>query len=200
MSRQAAHWLGFVVILLTLPFLLAIGQYRFTYDNPSIGDPNAPYRLEYFSIPGCSACREFESIDLEALVPLIDAGRLYLVYRDLPSFADDTFQDRQTFCLQEHGGYLHVRRKLRSQPDFNISTLPRLSRLGEARYRECLTSSAIPSIWSHNHQDFERRGFVATPSFTLVASGASPVTRTHWTGRPRMLALIRKLNPSEGET
>lgn len=199
MTKRASTLVLLAVILAAVPLLLAAEIYRFTYDNPSIGAADAPFTLEYFSMPGCSSCLEFEKTDIEMLQPLIQSGELRMIYRDLPVIDDRDGGSRKLFCLQEHGDYRTHRRAAKLDSAFEWSTLPPLSGRAKARHQECLESQAPITVQSHNQADFTRRGFAATPAFTLVFAENQKAAKAHWTGRPSALAFMQAMETLQAQ-
>ena len=193
MTRRTTSLLMIVALLCVVPLLLANANYRFTFDNPSVGEMRAPFTLEYFSMTECPSCREFEKADIASLEPLIESGQLRIIYRDLPSFSHHEMGLR-LFCLQEYDDYLGYRRAAKVDPDFTWHTLPVLHGRAMARHQQCLTTEAAPAIHRHNRIAFDRRGFEATPAFTLVFAADRKAIRTHWTGRPSVPAFFQTMN------
>lgn len=193
MTHRQTTLLMVAALLCALPFLLASGDYRFTFDNPSVGHRRAPFILEYFSVSDCSSCRDFEDSDIAWLEPLIDAGQLRIIYRDLPSFLGSE-TERRLFCLQEYSDYLQYRRAAKTNPTFDWHALPTLNGRAMARYEQCLTTSAASEVHRHNRAEFDRRGFEATPAFTLVFAANRHSSSTHWTGRPTTPSFHHKMD------
>ena len=190
MITRRLHVSLLLALLCAVPLLLA---YRFTFDNPSIGKRNAPFTLEYFSTSECPTCLQFESVDLKHLNSMVVAGNLRLIFRDLPGSAEKQDHDRRLFCLQEHEDYVALRRTVKVEHSFDWTSLPPLAGRARSRYEECLSTPASDAILSHNKRDFEDRGFVATPSFTLVMTSGRETSLTSWSGRPSVPALLEAL-------
>lgn len=184
MTRPAPRIAIIVFVVLVVPLLLAVNGYRFTFDNPSVGDVHAPYTLEYFSMASCDGCRDFETVDLLQLEPLISGGELRLIFRDLPAPAPFEELSRNIFCLQTFDDFAELRRSAKSDRDFKWDNLPVLHGRARAQHEQCVTDTAAGAIHRHNQTDFQRRGFPGTPAFTLVYVAAGKTASTHWAGRP----------------
>lgn len=184
MTRPVPRIAIIVFVLLVLPLLMAVNGYRFTFDNPSVGDARAPYTLEYFSMATCEGCRTFETVDLMQLEPLISGGELRLIFRDLAAPPPFEELSRNIFCLQTFDDFAELRRSAKANRDFNWDDLPVLHGRARAEHEQCVTDTAAVSIHRHNQSDFERRGFPGTPAFTLVYAAAGKSASTHWAGRP----------------
>lgn len=157
------------------PALLAHAtpEYRFTFTNPSIGAVDAPWVLEYFSAPDCGPCLRFEKDHLPALLPEVAAGRLRVIFRDLPPDLADGDLARKLFCLQElpHSSDVLAQRRLKLKTRADDVSLPApLPGRSAARWEACLTGGEADQVAFHNLETFSSRGFHATPSFVLVAS------------------------------
>ena len=72
-----------VLILLVAPLLAAVDSYRFTYTNPSIGNSNAPFILEYYSLVDCEPCAHFETLLLQPILEIVASGELRIIFRDI---------------------------------------------------------------------------------------------------------------------
>jgi hypothetical protein len=180
------HRLALFLLLLVLPLLVAANDYSFTYTNPSIGDPRAPFVLEYFSLVDCQPCRQFETQKIADLLELVERGRLLIIFRDLPPSQQYLSQGNALFCLQEYPDYFDRRRAAKLYGVDQVLTLPPLSGKSKARYQSCLSDRPSIPVLSHNQESFDGHGLVGTPSFvfisnqpnnTIVRSWSGPITR-----------------------
>lgn len=193
MTRSLPRTAIIVFVVLVVPLLLAVNGYRFTFDNPSVGGARAPFTLEYFSTTTCEGCRLFETVDLPQLEPLISGGELRLVFRDLPTAPPFEELSRNIFCLQTFEDFAALRRSAKANRDFDWDDLPVLHGRARAQHEQCVTDTAAAAIHQHNQSDFERRGFGATPAFTLVYAATGKAASTQWVGRPDTTALLHAM-------
>lgn len=159
-----------LLVLICVPLLASANDYRFTFTNPSVGEPHAPYVLHYFSLVDCSPCRQFETQELERLMGLVNDGSLRIVFRDLIPDESTLNEGRWLFCLQEHPNYIQNRLEAKRSKDFSETSLPELTGKAKARYQSCLSSESAYPILSHNKEAFDSFRFVGTPSFALYAA------------------------------
>lgn len=171
------RWL-LLLLLIALP-LLADDGYRFTFDNPSVGAPDAPFVLEYFSVVDCSPCRSFEVNHLDQLLAQVDQGTVRIVFRDMPPAAAALHQAIQIFCLQEFPDFV-ARRIAGKRLGQAAPPLPDLRNKARARYSACLKDAQPAQIMTHNQEAFEHLGFLGTPSFTLSARHHDAVVTRHF--------------------
>lgn len=144
-------------------------NYHFTFTNPTIGVPESPYVLEYFTSISCSVCHSFELNELPELLDLVERGLLRIVFRDLPNDDLSSSLSLTQFCLQEYPDYLHSRSSMKVNNAF-VDSLPKLRGLASARHTDCMASDASSLISKHNYLTFVRFGFKGTPSFVLTES------------------------------
>lgn len=91
-----ALFVGLLVVPMILRNNAPVGEFtRVTprslqnVDGLSIGDPNAPVKIEVFEDFKCSACQGYnESIEPLVISELVDTGKVHYTYRNFP-FLDD---------------------------------------------------------------------------------------------------------------
>lgn len=174
-----------VSVGLALSWLAAVASaqspYRFTFSNPAMGSPHATAVLEYFSLVDCAPCRQFELVELPALLPLVEAGRLRIVFRDLPPADADVDAALHLFCLQETENFLTARLDAKRTGEYALTLKLRDRR--KARWDECREGVAATRIAAHNMEAFDRHAFVGTPAFTLSLNNQPAAGQRIWSGR-----------------
>jgi len=171
-----------LTLLLVVPLLTAASDYRFTYTNPSIGSRTAPFVLEYFSLVDCAPCLRFELETLQTIMPLVDDGRLRIVFRDIFPHDDVLGSGLELFCLQEYPDYLQRRQSAKKHQVFVANPEPALPRKARARYESCLETKAGVPILTYNQESFDRRQLHGTPSFSLLLSHRTGTVVRNWSG------------------
>lgn len=168
-------------------FFVAFSQchasnYEFTYTNPSIGDPQAPFVLEYFSRVDCEPCRQFEMRELGLLLDSVDAGTLRIIFRDLlpdpVAFPASNF----LFCLQEYDEYLNWRVQAKRDSVYRSDSLPTLRGRARARHESCMDSDASIPVLTHNQAVFDSHSLIGTPAFQLFRNDRDASAIRRWSG------------------
>ena len=107
-----------VIVLALLAFVLPkLGGSAERYQNQagfSVGDPNAPVKVEEYSNFTCSHCRTF-ALDTEAdfINKYVDTGKVYLTFRNFP-FQNDTTANavEATYCAEEQNAVWQLKHKM----------------------------------------------------------------------------------------
>jgi hypothetical protein len=123
--------------------------------------------LEYFSAVGCDACERFEVHGLPALLAEAEAGRLRIVFRDVPP-AEPAWVDwaRTVFCQQEQASYLAARRVTKTMgPKAAPMAAPESAPERADRYGRCLATPGVPSILAFNAAALAATGLPGLPGF-----------------------------------
>lgn len=156
-----------LLVFLVPTFAYADDEYQFTFTNPSWGSTDAPYLLQYFSRVDCEPCRDFELTHMASLRPLVAAGTLRVVFRDLLPESDLLPQAKLQFCLQETSDYVTSRLALKSDAVHSLE-LSHDNELSIARYQACLSSPLFSQVMRFNGEVFQKYGMVGTPAFTFT--------------------------------
>ncbi|MFZ3151507.1 MAG: thioredoxin domain-containing protein [Anaerolineaceae bacterium] len=78
-----------------------------TQDGFSIGDPNAPVKVEEFSDFRCSHCRDFSDNDEEAFITkYVETGKVYMTFYNFPFLADDSYDAAEAaYCAADQNAF-----------------------------------------------------------------------------------------------
>ena len=90
----------FVLAIVFLPRLFMNTEKHPTQAGFSIGDANAPIKIEEFSDFRCSHCRTFsETIEPDIIENYVDTGKVYLTFINYPVLSSDsTAAAEATYC------------------------------------------------------------------------------------------------------
>jgi hypothetical protein len=149
------------------------------FTNPALGPDDAPVTLEYFAAVGCVACARFEAEQLPALLEAAAAGRVRIVFRDVPpSELAWAPWARRVFCQQEQDDYVDARERTKAAgPDAEPLPAPESAPARARRYRACL--AVPPAVLEVNAWAMAASGLHGLPGFLLTERSG---IRTTWSG------------------
>lgn len=180
-----------LVILIALPSIVKSAQpvgeiieitpvARPSADGRTMGDPNAPVRIDVFEDFLCSACASYTfEIEKQVITDLIPSGNVYYVFRQFP-FLDDRSAVKQSdqaanasMCALEQGRFwdyhdmLYANQSGSSATPFSENRLIAFSEtlgIDVQAFENCLNSSRYQSEIDQDIADGTRLGVTGTPS------------------------------------
>lgn len=197
--RRAAarnRWItiGFVVagallvaIALIAPNLKPVGEIATAAPSPrpmasdnSMGDPNAPVKIEEFSDYQCPYCRRF-AVETEPLLveKYIASGKVYFTYRSFGEFIgpESRAAAEAAYCAGEQNKYWeyhdilfanHTGENVGDYADRRILAFAETLDLDMGAFRSCFESGKYSQRVDQDFKDGSAAGVQATPSFVLT--------------------------------
>lgn len=140
--------------------------------RPTLGQAEAPLKLEEFSDFQCPACKVAEPTVKDVLKTFGD--KLYFSYHNFPLLEVHPFAFRAALaaeCANDQGKYWEYHDKLFAvQPKFSRDELVGYARdlgLDATKFSACLDSQAKGGVVRDDMHEGDRRGVDATPTFFL---------------------------------
>jgi len=148
-------------------------------DN-SMGDPNAPIKIEEFSDYQCPYCQKFY---LETESQLVDAyvatGKVQFSYRSFGEFIgpESRASAEAAYCAGEQNKYWeyhdilfanHTGENVGNYTDRRLETFAEMIELDMSAFRSCFNSGKYADRVSQDFTDGSAAGIQATPSFLLT--------------------------------
>ncbi len=172
-----------VVALLILPGLS--GSQPFVVPTPlprpesrdnTLGNPNAPVRMEEFADFQCPVCGRFTvEIEPQLINDYVAPGKVFFVYRNFPVLGASSYRAAEaSLCAVDQGSFWPYHDILFANQDetnpetFSQERLVRFAAavgLEDGRLRECLSSGRHSAEVQADSQDATSLGMDATPSF-----------------------------------
>lgn len=148
-------------------------------DN-SMGDPNAPVKIEEFSDYQCPYCRRF-SVETEPLLveKYIASGKVYFTYRSFGEFIgpESRAAAEAAYCAGEQNKYWEYHdilfanqtgENVGDYADRRILAFAETLDLDIGAFRSCFESGKYSQRVDQDYKDGSAAGVEATPSFVLT--------------------------------
>lgn len=171
--------LAVAVIFALLYFLPRMNKTANAYANqsgPSVGDPNAPIKVEQFSNFACSHCRNF-SLESEAdfVKNYVDTGKVYLTYYNYQFSNDDSAKAAEaTYCAGEQNAFFEYKKTVYQNVQFsgafadnNLQKYAQDLDLNMNEFNECLESDRMLDVITQSRDYAQQVGAQYTPMFSV---------------------------------
>jgi protein-disulfide isomerase len=165
-----------VVGVVTLALLLLYFIPRRKVDGPSVGDPEAPVKVEQFSNFTCSHCQTF-ALESEAafLKDYVDSGKVYLTYFNYQFQEDDSSKAAEaTYCAGEQNKFWEYKKLVYQNASYagafadeSLRTYASNTGLNMDEFESCLQSDRQVEIIAEGRQYAQMLGVNATPTFAV---------------------------------
>lgn len=163
-------------IVLVVAFSLIYFLPRKKVAGPTLGDPEAPVKVEQFSNYTCSHCQAF-ALDREDTFrkTYIDTGKVYLTYYNY-QFADDESANaaEATYCAGEQGKFFEYKKQVYMNLDspgvFSEDSLNSFAEkvgLNISKFQECLVSDRHVKTVTEARNYAQMQRIQYTPSFIV---------------------------------
>lgn len=168
---------GGVIIALVLVFVLSKLLTAFTPRSEfSLGDPNAPVKVNVFSDFRCSHCAEFaENQEDQFIKDYVDTGKVYYTFINHPFLAADSMDAAvAASCAAQQGKFKEYSRELFSrytEPNAftaaNLGAYAQTLGLDMEKFNACSADSATRSYINKGMLFGGKQGVTGTPSFLV---------------------------------
>ena len=169
---SVAAVVGVVVVALLLLYFMP----RQRVDGPSVGDPDAPVKVEEFSNFTCAYCRSF-ALESEAdfVKEYVDSGQVYLTYFNYQFEEDDSSKAAEaTYCAGEQNKFWDYKKLVYQNATYTGAFADESLRnyasdvgLNMADFEECLESDRQVKVIADGRQYAQMLGINATPTFSV---------------------------------
>ncbi|GAB4504083.1 MAG: hypothetical protein Fur0043_10760 [Anaerolineales bacterium] len=193
-ARNRWITLGFVTVgalllafALIVPNLKPIGEIATTTPSPrpmasdnSMGDPNAPIKIEEFSDYQCPYCRRFYlETESQLVETYITTGKVYFTYRSFGEFIgpESRAAAEAAYCAGEQNKYWEFHdilfanqtgENVGNYTDRRLLAFAETLNLDMGAFRSCFESGKYSQRVDQDYQDGSTAGVQATPSFVLT--------------------------------
>jgi len=155
------------------------------FDDPILGDKNAPVTIIEFSDYECPFCkRHFDSTHQELVKKYIDTGKAKLVFRDFPLSFHDPMASKEAIaatCARDQGGdkkYYEFHDEIFKRTtsngngldDAKIQTIARDLKMNISTFTTCLSNTAKADEVKKDIADGSAAGASGTPTFLIGKS------------------------------
>lgn len=179
-----------VVAVIIIVALLVIYFFpRRAVAGPSVGDPEAPVKVDMFSNYKCSYCVSFTRENEDDFIKnYVDTGKVYLTYHIFP-FTDDDGQvaAEATYCAADQNKFWEYKKQVFENVGFSgaladssLDTYAQNVGLDMAQFQQCRSSDEHTSTINEVRQYAQMNGVSGTPTFivngTLVYAGELEAT------------------------
>lgn len=165
-----------VAVVLVVAFSLIYFLPRKKVAGPTMGNPDAPVKVEQFSNYTCSHCQTF-ALDREDTFrkTYIDTGKVYLTYYNY-QFADDESANaaEATYCAGEQGKFFEYKKQvymnLNSPGVFSEESLNSYAKtvgLNMSNFQECLASDKHVDTVAEARNYAQMQKIQYTPCFVV---------------------------------
>jgi protein-disulfide isomerase len=158
-----------------------------TYNDNSMGDPNAPIKIEEFSDFQCPYCENFHK-DTEALLRqyYVDTGKVFFTYRSMGNWVSGNIGGTSTesqdaaaaaYCAGDQNMYWQMHTALFGNvlgENAGSFTAKRLAAIAETvglnmnQFNTCFSSGKFKDRVAQDNKDGTAAGVTGTPSFVLT--------------------------------
>lgn len=158
-------------------------------DGVTIGDPNAPVKIEVFSDFKCTACAAYsESIEPQVIAELVETGKAFYVFRHYP-FMDDRSAVKDSdqaasasFCAAEQNRFFDFKKMLYANMNSIVGEFSerRLIAFAESlgldmkAFESCLESDRYKQDIQSDIAMAEKLGVTGTPSVFVNGQQVAP--------------------------
>ncbi len=152
---------------------------RTQVDGNSVGDPNAPLKLEEFSDFQCPYCDRF-SIETEEMLlqTYVETGKLYFTYRSFGAFIgpESGSAAEAAYCAGDQGKFWEMHdiifanqtgENVGDYPNKRLTAFAELLNLDMNTFTKCFNGGIYSSRVDQDLKDGRAAGVQATPSFVL---------------------------------
>lgn len=142
----------------------------------SLGDPNAPVKVEEFASLTCSHCAHFEETTFPELKKkYIDTGKVFYTFTDFPLNAPALDASMLARCLPPERYFPFIVLLFASQEEWAFAQDPRtnlrqsakLAGLSDDKINDCLANNEIKEGIIQSMQQAQGKGIQSTPSFLI---------------------------------
>ena len=167
--------LAVIAVVAVALFLLITLTRRKVY-GPSVGNPEAPVKVELFSNYACSHCRTFALESEEDFIrEYVDSGKVYLTYYNYQFQEDDSSKAAEaTYCAGEQNKFWDYKHLVYQNAgyagayaDESLRTYASSVGLNIAEFEGCLESDRQLSVIDEGLQYGQMQGINATPTFLV---------------------------------
>lgn len=162
-------------------------------NGQTLGDPNAPVKMEEFSDFQCPFCRQFHNDTLKQIIDTyVRTGKVYFIFRNFPIVDRSTAaQESHTaaggaVCAGQQGKFFEFQDLLFANQngenigDFTVKRVQAMAKtigLDTAKFNACLSDSATANAVAQDFAAGVKAGIDSTPSFLIngkLVAGALP--------------------------
>jgi len=165
-----------VAVVLIVAFSLIYFLPRKKVAGPSMGNPEAPVKVEQFSNYTCSHCQNF-ALNMENTFreTYIDTGKVYLTYYNY-QFTDDESADaaEATYCAGEQGKFFEFKKQVYMNLQYpgvfaedSLNNYAKLVGLNMSKFQECLASDKHVNTVTEARNYAQMQKVQYTPSFMV---------------------------------
>ena len=165
-----------VAVVLIVAFSLIYFLPRKKVAGPSMGNPEAPVKVEQFSNYTCSHCQNF-ALNMEDSFreTYIDTGKVYLTYYNY-QFTDDESADaaEATYCAGEQGKFFEFKKQVYMNLQYpgvfaedSLNNYAKLVGLNMSKFQECLASDKHVNTVTEARNYAQMQKVQYTPSFMV---------------------------------
>ncbi len=173
-----------VIVVAALLFLIIYALPRLTkkataypsQDGFSVGNPNAPVKVEQFSNYRCSHCRNFSETMEDAFIKkYVEPGQVYMTFYNLPFPGDDTNGAVEAaYCAADQNRFWEYKTELFNVNSFagafaeeNLIDYASQIDLDMAAFTQCLESDVHLADIESDLAYATEKGINATPQFLV---------------------------------
>jgi len=166
----------FFLAIIFLPQLLKDTKSDETQSGFSLGDPNAPVKVEEFSDFRCSYCKAFsQNTEPDFIKNYIDTGKVYFTFVNYAFLAEDSVDAAEaTYCAADQNAFWQYKETLfsnnTSQDAFTAENLTKYANqlnLDVSAFTNCLDNDTHLADVDNDLAYGKSIGVSATPSFNV---------------------------------
>lgn len=169
---------GLLILALVyfLPSLTADRSMLYLQDGFSIGDPNAPVKVEEFSDFRCHYCRQFsEQMEPDFIKNYVDTGKVYFTFHNYPFLAaDSTDAAEAAYCAADQNRFWQYKDVLfkynTMSGAFASSSLSRYAQqvgMDTTAFDACMQGNTKLPLIEQSKAYTESLGIDSTPQFSV---------------------------------
>lgn len=175
-KKKAITTIFAVVGVIALALVLLYFIPRRKVNGPSVGDPEAPVKVEQFSNFTCSHCRTFALENEESFIKdYVDSGKVYLTYYNYQFQEDDSSKAAEaTYCAGEQNKFWEYKKLIYQNAGFigafadeSLRTYANTTGLNTDEFQSCLESDRQVNVIDEGRQYGQMIGVNATPTFAV---------------------------------
>ncbi|MCK9245748.1 MAG: DsbA family protein [Anaerolineaceae bacterium] len=175
-KKRTAITIIAVVAVLVLALVLLYYMPRRKTDGPSVGNPEAPVKVDQFSNFTCSHCANF-ALESEAdfIKDYVDTGKVYLTYYNYQFQEDASSQAAEaTYCAGEQNKFWEYKKLVYQNARFaggfadeSLTNYAKELGLDLNQFDACLRSDRQLEVINGGRQYGQVLGVNATPTFAV---------------------------------
>ncbi|MFZ3070534.1 MAG: thioredoxin domain-containing protein [Anaerolineaceae bacterium] len=165
-----------IVIITFLPKWTANKELLTNQSGFSIGDPNAPVKVEEFSDFRCSHCRDFsEDLEPDFIKNYVDTNKVYFTFYNYPFLADDSTDAAEAaYCAADQNAFWQYKSLLFSNSsdqnaysETNLISYAKLLGLDIDKFTSCLQTDQHLEAIAADKEYAKSLGVDSTPQFSV---------------------------------